>query len=66
VANLRAVLAIDPHFTLFGRVDNVLDRHYYTFGTLGQPGDVFPQFHDARFLSPAQPRGAWVGARVAL
>ena len=66
VVNLRAVYAINQHVSLFGRIDNLFDRHYYTFGVLGQPGDVFPYFTDPRFLSPAQPRGAWAGLRIAL
>src|SRR5262249_53920612 len=28
VVNLAASFDINPHFTLFGRVDNLLDRHY--------------------------------------
>jgi len=52
--------------SLFGRIDNVFDRRYYTFGTLGDPTEVFPDFTDSRFMSPATPRGAWIGVRVAL
>ncbi len=66
VVNLRAVYTINSHFSIFGRVDNVFDRRYYTFGVLGDATDVFPDFENPRFLSPAQPRGAWVGLRVAL
>ena len=66
VVNLRAVYTINSHFSIFGRIDNVFDRRYYTFGVLGDATDVFPDFENPRFLSPAQPRGAWVGLRVAL
>jgi len=66
VFNLRAVYTFNDHFSLFGRIDNVFDRKYYTFGILGEPDQVFPDFEDPRFLSPAQPRAAWVGFRVAL
>jgi iron complex outermembrane recepter protein len=66
VVNLRASYTFNEHFSLFARVDNVFDRKYATFGILGEPDEVFPDFDDARFLSPAQPRGAWVGFRVAL
>jgi outer membrane receptor protein involved in Fe transport len=65
VMNLRAVYTFNPHVSLFGRIDNVFDRRYYTFGTLGDPDEVFPDFEDPRFYSPAQPRGAWLGVRVA-
>ena len=66
VFNLRAVYAFNEHVSVFGRIDNVFDREYYTFGILGEPGEVFPDFEDPRFFSPAQPRAAWVGVRVAL
>jgi len=51
---------------VFGRIDNVFDRKYYTFGILGDADEIFPDFDNPRFVSPAQPRGAWVGLRVAL
>ena len=66
VFNLRALYTFNEHVSLFARVDNVFDRKYYTFGILGEPDEVFPDFDDPRFVSPAQPRAAWVGVRVAL
>jgi outer membrane receptor protein involved in Fe transport len=66
VVNLRAVYAFNAHVSVFGRIDNVFDRKYYTFGTLGEPDEVFPDFEDPRFYGPAAPRGAWIGVRVAL
>jgi len=66
VVNLHATYRVNPRVNFFARVDNVFNRRYYTFGVLGEPADVFPQFADPRFLSPAQPLGAWVGVRVAL
>lgn len=66
VLNLRANYVFNEHFSLFARVDNVFDKRYVTFGTLGEPDEIFPDFEDPRFYGPAQPRGAWVGFRVAL
>ncbi|HVT32659.1 MAG TPA: TonB-dependent receptor [Rhodanobacteraceae bacterium] len=66
VVNLRAVYAFNAHVSVFGRIDNVFDRKYYTFGILGEPDEVFPDFEDPRFYGPAAPRGAWIGVRVAL
>jgi outer membrane receptor protein involved in Fe transport len=66
VVNLHASYTFNDHFSLFARIDNVFDRKYATFGILGDPDEVFPDFEDARFQSPAAPRGAWVGFRVAL
>ena len=31
---------------------------------VGEPGEVFEEFTDPRFLGAGPPRGAWVGARV--
>jgi len=33
---------------------------------LGDADEIFPDFDNPRFVSPAQPRGAWLGIRVAL
>jgi iron complex outermembrane receptor protein len=64
--NLRANYMFNPHVSVFARVDNMFDKRFVTFGTLGDAGEVLPDFEDARFLGPGQPRGAWVGVKVAL
>jgi iron complex outermembrane recepter protein len=64
--NLRANYTFNEHFSVFARVDNVFDRRYVTFGTLGDPTDVYPDFDDPRFYGPGQPRAGWIGFRVAL
>ena len=66
VMNLRAEVVLAKQVELFGRIDNVFDRRYETFGALGEPEEVLPQFADPRFLSPAPPRAAWVGVRINL
>ena len=66
VFNLRAVYTFNEHVSVFGNFNNVFDRKYYTFGILGNAERVFADFEDPRFTSPAQPRAAWVGVRVAL
>ncbi len=67
---------LDAHFqparrwSVFARVDNVLDRRYFTFATLGQnvftgPGDSFDptgaSWRSEQFRSVGVPRGAWLG-----
>jgi iron complex outermembrane receptor protein len=47
-------------------IDNVFDAKYNTFGTLGDPSNVFPEFTDPRFLSPGAPIGGWAGIRIKL
>jgi outer membrane receptor protein involved in Fe transport len=64
ILNLRGEWRVGDSLVLFARVENVLDEEYETFGLLGQPQEVFPEFKDPRFLGAGPPRGAWVGARV--
>ena len=64
ILNLRAAWNLSDNVILFARVENVFDEKYETFGVLGEPGEVFAEFTDPRFLGVGPPRGAWVGARV--
>ena len=64
ILNLRGAWSISDNVMLFARVENVFDKDYETFGLLGEPGEVFEEFTDPRFLGAGPPRGAWVGARV--
>lgn len=66
VLNARASYAFNRNVSLFARIDNVFDRRYVTFGTLGEPDEIFPDFDDPRFHGPAPPRGAWIGVRLSL
>ena len=64
ILNLRGAWHVSDNVMLFARVENVFDQDYETFGLLGEPGEVFAEFADPRFLGAGPPRGAWVGARV--
>jgi outer membrane receptor protein involved in Fe transport len=56
---------INSKVLFFFRVDNLLDKAYETFGVLGDAEDVLgDEYDDARFLTPAAPRGAWIGFRI--
>ena len=71
VFNLRAHYAYNGKIEFFGRIDNVLDRDYETFGLLGeQPNEVnVPLIADMtipRFLGVGQPRATFVGIRIKL
>jgi outer membrane receptor protein involved in Fe transport len=66
VVNLRAQFAFNSHVSVFACIDNVLDRRYVTFGTLGDPSEVLPEQSDPRFVGPAPPRAGWIGVRLAL
>lgn len=64
--DLRASYRFNEHVTLFARVDNVLDRRYANFGTLGYAGALYPQISDPRFVGPGAPRAGWVGVSAEL
>lgn len=65
VVNLRGRYKINNHFSVFAKVDNVFDKEYESFGTLGEPDEVLgPSFDDERFLGPGAPRSAWIGIRA--
>ncbi|MGH8235500.1 MAG: TonB-dependent receptor [Steroidobacteraceae bacterium] len=64
ILNLRGAWHVSDNVMLFARVENAFDQDYATFGLLGEPGEVFEEFADPRFLGAGPPRGAWLGARV--
>lgn len=64
ILNLRGEWHVSDKVTLFARVENVFDEDYETFGLLGEPQEVFPDFADQRFLGAGPPFGAWVGGRI--
>jgi iron complex outermembrane receptor protein len=75
VASLRTSYQISRHVLLFANIQNLLDRHYSTFGILGDPtgvgapgvpadGELGDPDVDPRFLSPAMPRACFGGVRI--
>ncbi len=48
----------------YGRVDNLLNRRYYTYGTFFETNSIFNAFTDARSVTPAQPLSVYAGLRV--
>ena len=64
--NLHANYAFNEHISVFARVDNVFNRRYITFATLGDAREIFPAYNDPRFYGPGQPRGIWIGVKLAL
>lgn len=58
---------INEHITLFGRVNNIFDRDYKTFGVYGEADEVLgDDFDDGRFVSPGAPRAGWIGVRLSI
>jgi outer membrane cobalamin receptor len=64
--NLYGELKPSGRLTLFGRIDNMLDREYATFGTYGEADEVLgDDYEDARrFIGPGTPRAVYVGIRL--
>ncbi|AGW89985.1 TonB-dependent receptor [Cupriavidus sp. DF5525] len=68
--NLRASWQFSPRWQLYGRIDNLFDRRYETYGQVGynlfpggtllQPGAAVPI---ERFVAPGAPRLFLVGVR---
>jgi len=72
IFNLQTSYKVTEQVQLYGLIDNLFDTQYETFGQLGETGDEV-KIHElpngvteARFLSPGQPFGAFVGLRISL
>ncbi len=67
IFNLRAEYQINDHIALFGRLDNLFDRDYQTFGLYGEADEVLgAAFNNPRFISPGSPRAGWLGIKLTL
>ena len=70
VFNLHASYQINKTFQIYGRVDNLFDRRYATYGTFFQTDDIpnfangGAPFTDARTVSPARPRAFYAGLKA--
>lgn len=69
VFNAHASYQIDRSVQVFGRIDNIFDRRYATYGTFFETDSVpnfangGAQFADARSVSPARPRAFYAGVK---
>ena len=66
VFNAKAEYKVTKNFAVFGKVDNIFDKNYNSFGVYGQANEVLPGFDDGRFVSPGAPRAGWVGVRLTM
>lgn len=64
--NAKAEYKVTKNFAVFGKVDNIFDKNYNSFGVYGQVNEVFPQFDNNRFVSPGAPRAGWIGVRLTM
>jgi outer membrane receptor protein involved in Fe transport len=67
VVNLHSRYKVTKNFELFGRVDNVFDSEYESFGLYGEPGEAgLEQYEDPRFVGAGAPRAGWIGFKITL
>jgi outer membrane receptor protein involved in Fe transport len=70
VFNFRTSYQVTSNVQLYGKVDNVFDNRYATYGRFFDRGavpnfaDGGAAFTDPRSLSPARPRAFYAGMRV--
>lgn len=65
--NGTAEYKITKNFALFGKVNNIFDVRYNTFGVYGQASEVLgDKYDDGRFVSPGAPRAGWIGVRLTM
>jgi outer membrane receptor protein involved in Fe transport len=70
VFNLRASYQIDKTFQIYGRINNIFDNRYATYGTFFDTSAIpnfangGAAFTDPRSLSPAQPRAFYAGLKA--
>jgi outer membrane receptor protein involved in Fe transport len=68
ILNLHSAYQITPRLQLFGSVENVTDRRYYTYGTFSPTSSVYlsqaPNATNPRSYSLAAPLGIFGGVRV--
>jgi outer membrane receptor protein involved in Fe transport len=70
VVNTHASYQINKTFQIYGRINNLFDNRYATYGTFFET-DALPnfaaggtQFNDARALNPAYPRTFYAGLKA--
>ena len=70
VFNVHASYQINKTYQIYGRVDNIFDNRYATYGTFFERGDVpnfangGAEFTDPRTVSPARPRAFYAGLKA--
>lgn len=65
--NATAEYKVTKNFSVFGKLDNIFDKRYYSFGAYGNAAEVLGNdYNDPRFVSPGMPRAGWVGVRLSM
>jgi outer membrane receptor protein involved in Fe transport len=70
VFNLHTSYQINKNLKIYGRVDNIFDRRYATYGTFFEMDDIpnfangGADFTDPRTVNPARPRAIYAGLKA--
>jgi outer membrane cobalamin receptor len=68
LVNVRASYAPTAAIEIYGRVVNVFDREYETFGVYGESDEVldeaYPGFEEDSFVGPGAPRTFKAGIKI--
>jgi iron complex outermembrane receptor protein len=62
--SLNGAYKITDQAELYGRVENLLDRRYATYGTYFDTSQLFQAFNNPQSITPAQPLSVYAGLRV--
>ena len=63
--NVHTSYQINKTFQIYGRIDNILDNRYATYGTFFDTGAIpTANFTDPRSISPARPRAFYAGLKA--
>ena len=62
--SLNGSYKVTDQIELYGRIDNLLDRRYYVYGTYFDTTQLFQAFTNPQSVTPAQPLSAYAGLRV--
>jgi outer membrane receptor protein involved in Fe transport len=65
--NATADYKVTKNFTIFGKLDNIFDKNYNSFGVYGNATQVLgDSYNDGRFFSSGMPRAGWIGVRLSM
>jgi iron complex outermembrane receptor protein len=63
--SLNGAYKVTKDVEVFGRVNNVFNHRYYTYGTYFETDTLFNAFTNPQSVVPSQPLSAYAGLRVA-
>ena len=62
--SLNGAYKVTDQIELYGRIENLLDRRYYLYGTYFETSQLFQSFTNPQSVTPAQPFSVYGGVRA--